>query len=95
MPVKAKVKVSPSWQDLQLILYQALGEPVGLELVVSDFSLARAKLYRARELAQDPDLSQLQFRASPWRDDGLVICKGAAVVPKAEPGLPPAGNWEE
>lgn len=60
-------------QDLKLILYQALGEPIGLLLQCSDWGKARQALYRARADAQDPALAGLQFRASPGLDGGNLI----------------------
>lgn len=63
-------------KDLQLIMYQVLGEPIGLLLEVSDFGRARQGFYQARVKANDPDLACLQFRASPGLDGGnLIIVK--------------------
>lgn len=66
----------PSIPELQALLYSALAEPIGLLLQVSDFPRARAALYRARVEAKDPDLAQLQLRASPGLEGGnLIIVK--------------------
>ena len=63
-----------SQQDqLRAMLYQALAEPIGLLLQTSDFNRARQALYRARAEAQDPELSGLQFRASPGLDGGDLV----------------------
>ena len=62
--------------DLVMILQKALAEPVGLLLQVSDFALARARLYKARAEALDPAMTRLQFRSSPFPEGNLVICKG-------------------
>jgi len=62
---------------LKAILYSALASPLGLLLRTSDQVRARAGLYKARADAQDPSLSILQIRVSPWPGEGdLVICKG-------------------
>lgn len=83
----------PTNDELQVILYQAFSEPIGLELEVSDFIAARQRLYRARELAKDPDLAILQFRASPFIPGNLVIVKGAlpgsGMGAAGTPALPP------
>jgi len=63
---------------LKAILYSALASPLGLLLRTSDQVRARAGLYKARADAQDPSLSILQIRVSPWPGEGdLVICKGS------------------
>ncbi len=68
-------------QDFKAILYQALAEPIGLLLQVSDFSKARQAFYRARAEAQDPALSILQLRASPGLPGGnLIILKQKITV---------------
>ena len=78
-------KLAPTIVELTEILYLALAEPIGMELAVSDFDLARNRLYAARRAALDPDLDFLQFRASPWNPGtGLVICKGLAPSAKAK-----------
>lgn len=68
--------------DAQLILYQALAQPIGLLVQVSDFSRARALLYKARVEARDPELAQLQLRASPGLEGGNLI------IVKQRPGAP-------
>jgi hypothetical protein len=74
--------MSASTEALTAILYQALGEPIGLLLRTSDTERARQGLYRARAASGDPDLARLQFRVSPITEGDLVIVKG--VAPKAQ-----------
>jgi hypothetical protein len=59
---------------LASILYQALGEPIGLLLTCSDEHKARQALYAARRAAGDPALDCLQIRM--WPDGGLAIVRG-------------------
>lgn len=59
--------------QLRAILYQALGEPIGLLVQCSDWARARQAFYRARAEAGDPDLASLQFRHSPGLDGGNLI----------------------
>ncbi len=63
----------PSQDDLRLILYSAIQQPIGLLLQVSDFEKARQRFYRARAEAQDPALADLQLRASPGLPGGNLI----------------------
>lgn len=79
------MKALCSVQDLQLILYQALGEPIGLLVQTSDFPRARAAFYRARAEAHDPDLDQLQLRASPGLEGGDLIIVNRKVLVGAGP----------
>ena len=61
---------------LQSLLYSALAEPIGLLLRTGDFTRARQKLYAARAATRDPALQILQFRASPFPQEGdLIIIK--------------------
>lgn len=61
---------------LQVLLYQALAEPMGLLCQANpDLETARQRLYAARRAAADPDLDVLQFRASPFAEGNLVIVK--------------------
>lgn len=72
---------------LSALLYEALAAPVGLLCSASpDFDRARAKLYATRRALADPALEALQFRASPWPEEGnLVICKATVeIASKAE-----------
>lgn len=63
-------------QELTVILYQALAQPIGLLVECSDWNKARQQFYRARTEAKDPELAQLQFRASPGIEGGnLIIVK--------------------
>lgn len=77
--------MTPAQQHLAQILFQALGEPVGLRLRVSDQKAARQQLYAARRASGDPDLDRLQIRADPRSEGHLVIVKGAL---KSGPGDP-------
>ena len=63
------------------LLYQALGEPIGLLLQCSNPGLARQRLYAARASARDPALGGLQIRMSPFPEGNLVICKGQTPLP--------------
>jgi hypothetical protein len=66
---------------LQALLYQALAEPIGVLCSVEpNLETARQRLYAARRAAQDPDLSVLQFRASPFAEGNLVIVKETVQV---------------
>jgi hypothetical protein len=62
-------------QQLCLLLYQALAEPIGLAIQTSDPNRLRMQLYNARAKARDPDLAILQFRLSPFEGCDLVIVK--------------------
>ena len=73
-----------SRQDLTLLLYQALAEPIGLLLAAEPPETIRQRLYQARAAASDPALAILQIRRSPFADGTLVICKGAS-APKQIP----------
>lgn len=68
--------MTPQQRQLAEILLQALGEPVGLRLRVSDQKVARQQLYAARRAAGDADLARLQIRADPRSEAHLVIVKG-------------------
>ena len=68
------------------ILYAAKMEPIGLLLRTSDVRLARQKLYAARRAAEDPQLDDLQFRASPWPEEGdLIIVNRHIELPAGTP----------
>lgn len=60
---------------LQLLLYEALAEPIGLLIETEDRQGLTAKLYKARRDARDPTLNQLQLRASPLGEGTLIILK--------------------
>lgn len=72
---------------LQAILYQALGEPLGLIVRSSDPHVARQRLYAARVATGDPSLKVLQIRFSPWDAQELVIVKGPGKESAEEMGL--------
>ncbi len=58
-------------------LYQALESTYGIVLTTDNPRILRARLYRARASAQDPDLARLQFRPSPdTPETELWIIKG-------------------
>lgn len=61
---------------LQGILYQALGEAIGLVLQTDDPKRARQRLYQARQQAGDSALAHLQFRLSPKAENEIFITKG-------------------
>lgn len=61
------------------LLYQALGTPLGLVVRVSDFDLARNKLYSARKEAADPDLEIIQLRRSPYEANTIWIVKSRPI----------------
>lgn len=67
---------------LSALLYEALGEPIGLLcLATPDFERGRAKLYQTRAKLADPELEILQFRASPFPEEGnLIIVKETVQV---------------
>lgn len=69
------------------LLYQALREPIGVLVQVSDFARARQALYRARAEAADPELNQLQFRVSPGLAGGnlIIVKETVQVVAEASP----------
>lgn len=68
--------------NLAALLYEALGEPIGLICQAApDFERARAKLYQTRAKLGDPELEALQFRASPFPEEGnLIIIKETVQV---------------
>lgn len=58
-------------------LYQALASKWGIVLRTDNVPVLRARLYKARAEAQDPDLACLQFRPNPYAQDSeLWIVKG-------------------
>lgn len=65
--------MSKNSEQMTMVLYAALAEPIGLLLEVSDLDQARQALYRARAEAKDEELNQLQFRASPGLEGGNMI----------------------
>lgn len=76
--------------ELTRILYQALGEPIGLVLAVDGSArVARNKLYTRRNALGDPALNRLQVRFSPFAEGQLVIVKGPEATAQA---LPPAAG---
>lgn len=59
------------------ILEAAACEPIGIVLMVSDTTKARAALYRARISEKNPRYDALQFRMWPYEDGNLVVCHQA------------------
>lgn len=57
------------------ILYQAAAEPIGLLIQSNDPERLRRRLWRLRDLAEDPTLENLQICPSPLADGPLVIVK--------------------
>lgn len=71
-----KRKLNPELEILLEILYAALDEPIGLLLSTPQgMERVRNGFYLARDLSQDPALSELQLRSSPFPDGDLVIVK--------------------
>lgn len=68
-PARSQMPVS----ELEMLLDQALTEPIGLLLSCSDPERFRARLYTERR--KSGRFSCLQFRISPFPDGQLVICK--------------------
>lgn len=66
-------------RELQTLLYNALAEPIGLLVKSSDPNGLVAKLRAARDKAEDPALSALQFRRSPFAEGDLLILKSDAL----------------
>ncbi len=71
----------PTKELLSQILYQALGEPIGLLIRTSDPARARQGLYRARQGLADPALAGLQIRTSPIEGGELIIINERIPVP--------------
>ena len=75
------------------ILYEALNEPIGLCVAVSDFTRAQARLYAARRNSNDPSLGVLQVRRSPINPDFEIwITRSDARVPQPAPEPEPNGQ---
>lgn len=73
--------IIPSLSDQMLeIMYQALGEPIGLLCQTNDFNRARSTFSAAKKKAQDPALDQLEFRGSPLKGGDFIIIKGQPVA---------------
>ena len=51
--------------DWLVFWYSALSSEYGVIVEVTDIALAKAKLYRARANAADPNLMSIQIRTSP------------------------------
>lgn len=62
--------------DLTMFLYQALAEPIGLLLQADDPEATRQALYRARTVARDPELSNIQIRLVNLPDGNIALTKG-------------------
>lgn len=68
----------PKHEELVTLLEAARCEPIGIVLMTSDPSAARAVLYRARSRESNPEYADLQFRAWPYEEGNLIICHGQA-----------------
>lgn len=68
-------------------MYQALGTPLGIVIVVENFQTASQILYKERREAQDPELDRLQFRRVPGVDTELWIVKGGPLASNVPPAL--------
>jgi hypothetical protein len=73
-------------EQLLALLYQALAEPIGLVLEVSDPGRFKQQLYQARAKSCDPELAGLQFRMWPEAEGGnFVIVKAKCTPGRASP----------
>lgn len=73
----------------QAFLYQALQATIGIALRVSDMARARALLYEARTLAEDPALARLTFRVNPLAAQSeLHILRGVTAKHVGRPAGP-------
>lgn len=83
------------FRALQVILYQALAQPLGLLVRVQDPNRAQQRLYQAKYAANDVALADLLIKFAPpglAPDDGeayLVIYKKSALDPILAKGGPP------
>lgn len=62
--------------DIELLLYQALAEPVGVLLQTEDPTRARQLIYQTRAALKDPELARLQIRVVELQGGNIVIVKG-------------------
>lgn len=63
--------------ELVSYLYQALVSKYGIIVETDNLPILRARLYKARAEAQDPDLARLQLRPDPVSPNTLLwIIKG-------------------
>lgn len=82
----------PNRQEVAGLLYQALGEPVGLLLSSNDPAKGRQLLYTTRRELGDPALARLQFRLVMMEGEAqIAIVKGPAVA-EPPPYEPLAGS---
>lgn len=63
------------------ILEAARCEPIGIVLQCDDPMRARAALYSARRIENNPIYADLQFRAWPYDEGNLVICHSSKPPP--------------
>lgn len=83
-------------QQLKLLWYQALGEPLGLLLQVEDPKKAKQALYRARAGAGDLDLAGVQIRTSPIEGGNLLLIRETVSVPvQGQPAPEPSEGIDE
>lgn len=74
----------PSARHAQLVavLEAASATPIGMTIFTNDPTRARAALYRARMVENNPAYADLQFRAWPYEDGDLVICHSGVSTKK-------------
>lgn len=69
-------------QECELVLTEALGSELGLEIRCSDPKRVMQGLYKVRSVSQHPDAPRLRIQQSPWQDrSDLVIWKMPQVAP--------------
>lgn len=81
-------------QQIQEILYQALGKPIGLLLETNDAHRLRQRILAVRSQLKDRALSCLSIRQSPWSENQLVIVKTSRGLEESRAELR-AANQEE
>lgn len=82
--------------ELTLLLYRALSEPIGLVLASSQPDKARQRLYAARAAAADPDLSTVQIRMAPDAiGPGMLVLVRGMPRQGQQPKTLPAGQSED
>lgn len=82
-------------KQLELWLYQALAEPIGLLLLAENPKQAKEHLLQARKASLDPELMRVKVRIGQWEDGNIVLFKGAIVgwkPPAAAAAAAPAGR---
>lgn len=72
-------------QEVQDLLYQALSEPVGLLINVSDVRVFQTRAAAAKTQAQDPALSRVKIKMSPFAEGNVVLVVEAEAESESEP----------